>query len=145
MKYLIIFLVVLFSGCAVPVKGKPFVDVKSGKPYATLKIADPQPQGLILLVDTIDNRRSMIEAIFRDELYAAKETYVEEGLHTVLVDCRNGMMAGMYLQAELTFFFEKDQVYTITCHSDSQMKSAKFSIVDRNGKNIYFDYKRHKE
>jgi hypothetical protein len=145
MKHYIFFIVFFISSCAVPIKGKPFVDVKSGKPYSILKKADPQPNGFFILIDTIDGRRSMIDPVFRDQLYAAKETYVEAGKHTVLVDCRNGMIAGKYLQAELTFQFENSKTYIINCIPDDSKDSAKFVIFDEQGKTIEFSYMRHLE
>jgi hypothetical protein len=145
MKYYIIFIMFFISSCAVPIKGKPFVDIKSGKPYAILKIADPLPTVFFILIDTIDGRRSMIDPLFRDQLYAAKETYVEAGKHTVLIDCRNGMMAGKYIQAELTFVFENSKTYVINCIPDDSTNSADFAIFDEDGNAIEFSYMRHKE
>lgn len=145
MKHHIFLLLFFVTGCVTQVKGKPFVDIKSGEPYSTLKIADKQANEFFILIDTIDGRRSMKDALFGEELYAAKETYVEPGKHTILADCRNGIAAGKYLQAELTFIFKKNKIYTVNCHADTSNNHALFSISDENGKNIEFSYKKHKD
>src|SRR5687768_9478492 len=108
MKLMVIFVLLMLSGCIVASKGPQFVDPMSGKPHATL-IKDPQPKPMALFIDTIDGKRARIDQLFRDELYAGEKTYVSVGVHTVFVHCSVGGPSGKYVEADITFMFQDGQ------------------------------------
>ncbi|MBN8445478.1 MAG: hypothetical protein J0M22_08420 [Gammaproteobacteria bacterium] len=134
MKKMVFASLVLLSGC-ITMSGGPFVDVKSGLPYATLS-GDEQSSDIKLWIGSVDGKFSR-KSIFNEDMFAGDFIYLAPGEHVVDAYC-NYLALNKYNRTNLKFTLVANEKYKISCSAGLGDDQAFYKITDSKNADVPF-------